>query len=379
MTTDLAARLKALSAITSPDAPIVSVYLDVRRMDEHQRERARIFLKNALQKARDEHGARLADDLAWIEAQARAAVAGTHEPHAEGLALFACGALGLREALAVRLPFDDAFSVGPRPVLTPLAALVEEVPPAIVVFVDGESARLIPVDARGAGEEVVLEHEVPGRHARGGWAQLALGHYQRHLEAHRGLHFDAIAETLASLTDPRVTRLVLAGEPRMVAAFRRHLPPRLDAIVAGLVGGARHEPAGVLVDRASAALARGDRAQEAAAIGAVVVEAAEQGRAVAGVADTVTAAGRGAIQILYVARGFDRQGRACDACGTLQADDTPACRSCGAATAPVPLGEALVERVVASGGRVEVVDSLPQLTEVGGVVARLRYPLGRTR
>jgi hypothetical protein len=45
----------------------------------------------------------------------------------------------------------------------------------------------------------------------------------------------------------------------------------------------------------------------------------------------------------------------------------------------VKLGEALVDRVIATGGRVEVVDDLPALAEAGGVAARLRYALGGGR
>jgi hypothetical protein len=44
----LQTRLVELAKISTAPAPVVSVYLDSRWADEHQRDRVRIFLKNAL-------------------------------------------------------------------------------------------------------------------------------------------------------------------------------------------------------------------------------------------------------------------------------------------------------------------------------------------
>ena len=59
-------RLRELARFESSGSPVVSVYLSTEWVDEHQRERARIFVKNALAEA---HGRRWADrdDLDWIE------------------------------------------------------------------------------------------------------------------------------------------------------------------------------------------------------------------------------------------------------------------------------------------------------------------------
>ena len=51
------------------------------------------------------------------------------------------------------------------------------------------------------------------------------------------------------------------------------------------------------------------------------------------------------------------------------------CRVCGGATQPTELGEALVERVVATGGSVEMIEAQSWLARVQGVAARLRYPI----
>ena len=43
---EMAVTLKALARITPGAAPVISVYLDTRWSDEHQRERVRVFVKS---------------------------------------------------------------------------------------------------------------------------------------------------------------------------------------------------------------------------------------------------------------------------------------------------------------------------------------------
>ncbi|MBI2467738.1 MAG: host attachment protein [Candidatus Rokubacteria bacterium] len=373
---DVRERLTELVRITSAASPVVSVYLNTRWRDEHQRERVRVFLKNELRRARLGAEPALGEDLDWIGTEGESLIGQARFPEAHGVALFACRALGLREVLPVRVPFEDAFVVAERPFLRPLAALAERVPVALVVFVDGESARLIPVEARGPGEEVALESEVPGHHRRGGWALLAQSRYQRHVQDHRGRHFEAVATALADLAEANgLDRIVLAGESRTVGAFRRHLPARLGERVVGSVPAARHEPGATIVARATAVLDRWRHERQHAAVDAVLTEAAKGGQAVAGLEETLEAVARGAVQRLYLSAGFGERGRVCGECGALQPGPTGPCRRCGEATAAVELGEAMVDRVLATGGAVETIEAHAGLPRVGGVAARLRYPL----
>ncbi|HEV8641958.1 MAG TPA: Vms1/Ankzf1 family peptidyl-tRNA hydrolase [Methylomirabilota bacterium] len=374
---DIRERLGLLAKIAGAATPVVSVYLNTRWADEHQRERVRVFLKNAIRGARAAGGRpEFREDLDWIEREGALLVQQAKFPEAHGVALFACHALGLREVLPVRVPFGDAFLVADRPFLTPLAEVAEEAPPALLVFVDGVSARLIPLNPDGRGEEVTLRHEVEGRHRRGGWALMAQSRYQRHIEAHRGQHFEAVAAALAQMVDERgIEHIVLAGETRALAVFAKHLPPRLAARVVGSVPAARYESASVLVERAAELLAALDRRQETVAVESTLIEAAKGGRAVAGLDETLDAVGRGAVHHLYLSKGFDQQGRACVACGALQNGEGSGCRACGAPTRETQLGEAIVDRVIAAGGAVEVVEAHPGLARVGGIAARLRYAM----
>src|SRR3990170_4178146 len=126
---DFNGRLVELSKITGAPAPVLSVYLNTRWVDEHQRDRVRVFLKNELRKARQSAAGRVSGaDLDWIQAEGDALISQARTPDAHGVALFACGALGLREVLPVRVPFEDSFVVADAPALRPLAALLEDAP-----------------------------------------------------------------------------------------------------------------------------------------------------------------------------------------------------------------------------------------------------------
>lgn len=374
---DPRARIAELAKIMRTAAPVVSVYLNTRWADEQQRERVRVFLKNEIRKASRGAGHQdLSSDLDWIQAQGESLIEQTRFPEANGVALFACRALGLREVLPVRVPFENVFVVADAPFLSPLVAALPEIPATLVVFVAGESARLIPLGPEGVGEEVRLESEVPGHHRRGGWAQLAQSRYQRHIQEHRGRHFEAVAAALLDLTEGNgVERIVMAGEPRTVTAFRKHVPPRIVERIAGIISGTQHEPASALLTRAAEVLARLSSDGKASAVEAVLTEAAKSGRAVAGVEETLEAVGRGAVHRLYLLKGFNQRGGACVECGALQLSESATCLRCGSEARRAEFGETLVDRVIATGGKVEVIEVNDGLARVGGVAALLRYPL----
>jgi peptide subunit release factor 1 (eRF1) len=375
-TFDIAAKLQQLARLAPGRAPVISVYLDTRWTDEHQRERVRVFLKNETRKAAAMAAGRLEDELAWIAAQGERLVRQEFHPDAAGVAMFVGGSGDMREILSFAVPFTDTFTMADIPRLRPLVAALGEAPRAAVLFVDGESARVIALTEQGAADEIALETtDVIGQHRRGGWLLLLQSRYQRHIHELRKRHFDAVADALAAAVDHYGLRaIVLAGEARNLAVFRTQVPPRLAGRIVGNVAGARYEPSSVLAERALALIRHRNAGEEAAALDSVLVDAEGGGRASAGVDATVDAVNRGTVDRLYLLQTYEEDGRVCSRCHALQRAATAVCQWCSAVTNPMELGEAMVRCVLAADGDVASVDGHEGLARVGGVAALLRYP-----
>ena len=374
-TTDVSARLQQLARLVPGSKPVVSVYLDTRWTDEHQRERVRVFLKNESRKAAAMAAGELESELAWIVAEGERIVRQEQHPDAAGVAMFAGGTPALREVLYLAVPIADTFAVAETPRLRPLVAALGDTPRAAGVFIDGERATLIPLTEQGAGDETTIPATEPlGQHRRGGWSLLLQSRYQRHIHVHRARHFDAVAQALADLVEhARLRAIVLAGEPRNLAVFRTHVPPRLSHRIAGEIAAARYEPAATLAGRALPVLRHLEVDAVATALDAVLVHAAAGTGAVAGTAATTEAVNRGAVDRLYLLGTYDVTGRVCTACRAIGPDAAiAACAWCGGGTSAVDLGETLVARVLATDGDVASVDLHAALAQAGGVAARLR-------
>jgi hypothetical protein len=367
---DVNDRLTELARRPPSATPVVSVYLNTRWTDEMQRERVRIFLKNHLRAARASAPPRPSDaDLDWIEDQGRRLVSGAERADASGVAIFA--GEGLREILPVRTAFDDEFVVDAVPFLRPLAGAAPQMEAALVVYVDGVSARLLALGPDGPGDEVRLESAVEGRHATGGRAQ---DRYQRHIEEHRDQHFEATAAAVTELmAETGARRLVLSGELRAVARLRGHLATPIAGRVVGLVAGAGHEAMATIAARAATHLAHVDGQQETDGVERVLDAAAKGGRAVAGLEATLEAVNRDAVQHLYLLGRFERPGAICGACGALQPRPAAECAFCGGRAQPTELGSAMVGRTLARGGAVAVIDAHAGLAAQDGIGAILRY------
>ena len=255
------------------------------------------------------------------------------------------------------MPFEDRLVVAATPFLLPLAAALEDAPAAVVVFVDAACARLVPLDATGPGEEVALEAGELSRDSHGGWAEMVESRYRGIMRQHRDRHFEAVAESLAALVEGHgVEWIVLAGEPRNLAELRTSLPAGIAGKIAGTVEGARHEPAAAFVARATELLGHSQQQRQAEGVDTLLTEAAKGRRAVAGLDGTLDAINRGAVRRFYVAKGFKSSGHACAGCGALARGDGPQCRLCDSPTTRVELAQAMSDRVLAAGGRVDVID-----------------------
>ena len=148
------------------------------------------------------------------------------EPSANGVAIFACSAGELFEAVQLTAPIEHHWLyIGDSPHLYPLARVESAYPRYAAVVADTNTARIM-VFATG---ELVNQEDVQGektrRTSQGGWSQAR---YQRHIENFHLQHAKEIVEALDRIVQQEdITQILLAGDESITPLLREQMPKHL--------------------------------------------------------------------------------------------------------------------------------------------------------
>lgn len=343
--------MRRLAEIDSADAPVLSIYLDVRP-GAHGEAPARrpqlVVMRDRLREVADTYLPH-SPERESLDADARrvaAMVADAEFDGVDGLAVFACQAAGLWEEVRAPIPFETQISAGPTADLFQLARLLEEAEASVVALVDSNTCRLFAT-RRGALVERRGRDEAPDEHRRhdqGGWSQAR---YQRHIDTQDKRFAHEAAEAVERLVDQvNAKHVVLAGDEPSVAVLRVELPPRIAALVAQAEHIGMRATSREVADDVEPVLAALREADDADAADRVVagVRAGELG--VAGNDAVATALEKGQVHELVLDRS---------------------------ATIDEALRADLVRQATLTSADVVVVDGHQGLLRLGGVGATLRY------
>jgi hypothetical protein len=228
--------MRRLAEVTSTDAPILSVYVDVRPAAHGERPAARperTAVRDRLNTIADsiephiDAGESFAADRERVEAYLEEA----DLDGIEGLAVFACNHIGLWETLRSPVAFDTQASAGPTADLFGLARLLDESVAAVVAVVDTSTCRLFvtrqgDLRERPGRDEPSDEHK---RHQQGGWSQAR---YQRHVDMQDQRFAKEAATAIERLVQrERPQHVILAGDERAVSTLEGELPEPVRALV----------------------------------------------------------------------------------------------------------------------------------------------------
>jgi peptide chain release factor subunit 1 len=228
---ELESLIDRLAALPPGDGPFVSLYVDARP-DQVGREKYGAFVRTEL-KARaetyPEHSperASLDADIqritGWLEREVR--------PQANGLAVFACQAADVFEAVQLGAPIERSeVVVGRGPHLYPLAAVADRYRRHAAVVLDTHSARIFLFALGEVVAETSVESESLPHTEAGGWSQAR---YQRHVGEFQRQHARDVAQALERLArEERVDRIVVAANGVALPLLRAELPKELGARV----------------------------------------------------------------------------------------------------------------------------------------------------
>lgn len=396
------ARLAQLPAST--EAPYLSAYLDWRPdgTSPFRRPGRRAFTDETerLLAPYPEHSAArksLKPDLDRLAAYLNRA-----PEAAQGIAVFACYARDVFEALPLGVPLPTAFAVNPTPMLRDLVAALDNVPNYAILNADQREANFIVVrQARPAAVVEVLGEDYPRHQAQGGWSQKR---YQRRADE-RVEHFaKAVAEDVrVALHAGKLTRLVVLGDEVILPALDVGFHQTVKDRILGTMPGDIRATATDLVAHTLPLVRQKEREREAAAVQRARDLTKSGGPGVTGAADVLMALQAGQVQILVMNDDFSEPGWADYTLPLFGVGLAPSLHPAGGDAdniVPVSLPDELVRLALLADAEVEIVqfavpisaaelDRIPDahgddqprsdaaraLDELGGVAAILRFAL----
>jgi peptide chain release factor subunit 1 len=370
--TPLQDQLDRLAAFEPSDAPVLSLYLDMRS-DQHGRDNYDSFLRKTF----SEHGRALKGDAgASFEADVGRVQAYLDEDvrkSTNGLAIFACSARGLFEAIQLDAPLTEHWLfISSVPHLYPLARLNDQYPRYAALVVDTNAARLF-VFALGRRE---VEREVRNvktrKAAMGGWSQAR---YQRHLENFHLHHMKEVVEVLdRTVRDERIAHIVLACDDVARPALMDQLPQHLAEKIIDVVPLDINTPEHQILDATLDALRESDAKTDAAQVQAMLDAWHAGGLAVAGPEGTLRALSMGQVEELLITATPELLRRV-----NARPDDGPVEVSTSRPVAGaldsdrLKLADELVTQAQQTAARIRFIEGPDLLDEVGGVGAILRF------
>ncbi len=322
-------------------------------------------------------------------------------PSCRGVAIVACNAAGVFEAVPVGLPLPNAMTLGPTPALASLARLADDNETYAVLLADQREATLSLITQGQPERDVELQGtDFPRHQSQGGWSQRR---YERRAEERMNAFARTIAEETQKAMDERgVQMLVLAGDeaitPPLNGAFHQTVQDRIVGTIPFDIRGSEQE----LIDATLPLVEQAEREREAAAVRAAKDGVGAGGAGAAGPEDVLTALQTGQVMTLVMTDDFTAPGWADFTFPVYGTGEVPAEHPAGGDVAnivPVALEEEMIRLAVQIGAEIEIVktavpvgtdelaeipdadaaqprsDTALELDEFGGVAAVLRYAL----
>jgi peptide subunit release factor 1 (eRF1) len=366
--------VKDLAGFRSPDAPVLSCYLDIDGRRQITRQAVeREFESLAREASARPDGASLQGDLRRIGDY----VSGDLDRSGvRGLAVFSCVAHDLWEVVALPVPVANQLHVNQGPAVAQLEAIVQELEPLGLLLVDRQRARMFVYQLG----ELVDRTEL--------FEQLPRNDYDRHDEADRGgderarQHLDeathqhlrhAADVAFRLFQDHGFTHLAVGAPDELSGQVESLLHPYLRERYCGRVAlGAAASDADVR-DAALAVEQRLERATEAEVVQRLRDAIGADGPGRSGLAPTLGALAERRVETLVVSQGFTEPGWRCPTCGNLFAKG-PSCPVDSSAMAHLDdVVEEAVQQALGQGSRVEVCVGNADIDVLGRIGALLRY------
>ena len=306
------------------------------------------------------------------------------EPSANGLAIFACSAGELFEAIQMTAAIDQhSLYIGDLPHLYPLARVESLYPSFAAVLADTNSARILVV----ATGEVVNDQEIKGVKTRqtsqGGWSQAR---YQRHIENFHLQHAKEVVEALDRIVQrENIPEVLLAGDEVIIPLLKEQMPKHLAERVVDQLRYDRDASLDELLKTSLDAMKKVHEQTEREKVEAAIGGYRSGGLGVLGPEETLDAMVKGQVEELLMTAQLEglqglsgpKAGGTATASDAEQAEPIVETMLAGeAAQAPaeaVRMADELVSKAAQTAARITFIQDPELLAPYGGVAALLRF------
>ena len=291
---------------------------------------------------------------------------------ANGVAVFACGAEDLLEAIKLPRAVENAVVIDDSPYVEPLAE-VQAAALYGVVLVNRQTARIFRGSRDHLEEIARVDDEVHGRHDQGGWSPAR---YQRSVEKEAQDHLKNSVDELLRRHKRRPFDALFIGAPEAVFKdFCGQLHPYLKERVAGRVEiDVENTHADEVRTAAEDAIAAHERQLERETLDRLIEGTSTGGRGAAGLEETLGVLNEQRVEVLLLQDNFDSGGVCCPQCGWLGASGTDECPADGTPTVERDnITDLVVRRAITQSAQVVVVRDDERLEPLGSIAALLRF------
>ena len=291
-----------------------------------------------------------------------------------GVAIFAEIGGDWFEALQFPVTVQNRVVIAERPLIAPLAQVLESYHHHGVVLLDREHVRVLSVYLGTLLDEIEVRKEpIPtNSHVQaGGYSQKR---YQKRKAEEMRHFFKEFAEEVETFVRRhRPDDLVILGTEENVAKFREFLPEPLQGMIVYTGQMWVDEPASQVMSGIEPYLSA-ERERESQEILGILRERVEQDYlATAGFQSTLSALQEGKVDTLVIAEDQDRDGARCTQCGFLFGRNVESCPYDGSSTTPgVNVVDEAIRMAEAQGAEVQFVPAAA-VEDLRGVGALLRF------
>jgi peptide subunit release factor 1 (eRF1) len=344
--TPLRDQLDRLAAIEPSDRAIISLYLDMRRIENGQRTHVDTFLRNVFDEQARSLSGKARAGLERTAERISQFIANQAPKSAKGLAIFASTTNDLFEAIPLDVPIErPSMHVDVLPHLYPLAQVNDQYPRYAALLMDTNSADLYVFALGATKRRESVQNEKTRRTSMGGWSQAR---YQRRAANFHKQHVKEVVDLLDKvMSEERLNHIVIAcdevAKPFLIAQLPKHLAEKvIDMVNVDVKSVPEHE----LLAETMAALRQADTKTDAEHVQRMLDAWRAGGLGAAGIEATMRALEARQVEELLIAAKPDRVAGPADE---------------------------LVAKAQHNSARIRFIEDDHLLADVGGVGALLRF------